>query len=369
MLTSSLGVILSLLVAVCGLIVVFVLMVVWFKIHRDRLEELSRRRQSALMAAWEAKDRSAALELLQRAAHGHTHEIADVAAALKGASAESWFNAETSQAVALYARDSGLLDRLERDLTSRFASRRGLSVLLGGYPATPLSATQLATFTRDPDPTVRLAAVASLSRQATPAAAHALIECLDEGTLPSARVIERLGYPWAVPTIVEALITDAVKRGTRPALLQALAMTGDPAGIEIALRVEVHEPPEERIQAMRILEHGIARATADQRALIAGTAIAMADDPLPNVRSLAMTVLASVDHPDRLHQLYRGAQDPDWFTRRAAARSLAACGSEGISLLHQIADGVDPFAAQRAREELAVAGAPHPPSDQHGGHS
>lgn len=354
-----------LLAAVGALIVVFVLLLVWFKIRRDQIETASRRLREELLSSWRTGDATAMTAELSSVTHGRTRHISDFAAALTSAADDEWFTSTSEQALATAVQDSGLAARLERNLTSRLAARRGLAVFLGGYAPTSVPPERLAGFLRDPNPTVRLAAVRSLGHQRTSQAATALIDALAHRTLPTPRIVERLAYPWAVPTIVEALAGPGLTPHARAALLQALSISGEPASIDAALRELEEGGDEERIQAARVLARCAGRADALQRQVVGDTAARLSDDPLPMLRSLAMTTLATVDHPARIEILTRGAQDRDWFVRRAAARALAATGPEGIARLEQLSRGMDAFAAERAREQLALVAAENRSS--HGG--
>lgn len=346
-----------LLAGVGALIVVFVLLLVWFKIRRDQIETASHRLREDLLASWRSGDEATMTAVLGAVATGHTRHVSDFAAALASAADDEWFTSESAAALAIAVQDSGLGARLDGNLTSRLAARRGLAVFLGGYAPTHVPPDHLAAFLRDPNPTVRLAAVRSLGHQRTGQAATALIDALAHRTLPTPRIVERLAYPWAVPTIVEALKGTGLTPHARAALLQALAISGEPASIDVALRELEEGGDEERIQAARVLAQCTARADSLQRQIVGDTVTRLADDPLPMLRSLAMTTLVTVDHPARIETLTRGAQDRDWFVRRAAARALAATGPEGIARLEQLSRGMDAFAAERAREQLALVAA------------
>ncbi len=199
-----------------------------------------------------------------------------------------------------------------------------------------------------------MAAVAALERMATPAAADALITALEQNHLARSRVIERLGHDWALPSLLAAMDKPGQTWEIRCDLLRAMAMAEDPRAINRALIAAASDEKYERMQAMRVLEATYAKAGDEPKERIEEVAVRAAHDEYANVRSNAAQVLRQLQDPRELDTLEMLVCDTDWFVRRAAARALLAFGEEGQCSLQRLATGNDPFAAQRAREELTM---------------
>src|SRR6185503_7370248 len=112
---------------------------------------------------------------------------------------------------------SSLLPSLSADLGSRRAITRARAAFLLSRPGTAAAVEEIAPLLRDPDPDARLVACAGLARAATPRAAELLIEGLAAKALPAERIIERLGAPWAVETIVATLEGGSASVSSLPA--------------------------------------------------------------------------------------------------------------------------------------------------------
>src|ERR1700710_167503 len=162
---------------------------------------------------------------------------------------------------------SSLFGSLSAKLASRRPTTRARAALLLTRPGTPAVVEQIVPLLADPDPDVRLVACSGLARAATPRAAEVLIWALMAHLLPPERIIERLGAPWAVETILltlekgpsavpEALV-DIAPSGREveldASLARALGLAHDPRGAP-ALAALLHgDSVEVRISAARAL--------------------------------------------------------------------------------------------------------------------
>ena len=365
MLQGRLELVRALLITIVGLSILLIALVAWFKVRRDRAEARSLAFRTRLREAWQSADPTRIEAIARQIAGASVKEQSDVVAVCSMAEQVGWWSTETRHRVVEAGIAGGLRDAIRRQLGSRSAARRGLAVVLGGHPVAELDPVDLVRFTTDANPTVRMAAAASLERIATPAAAEALVDALVARLLPGPRLVERLGHPWAVDTVLARLAGDAqLPAAVRCDLLRALTLAADARALPVALAVAEAGTPEERIQAARVIAATFAEAPAELRATAAERSLHLAEDEHPNVRGQAVPVLTQVADPRSVDMLVRLAGDPDWFVRRSAARALAALGTEGLDRLGQIARSDDRFAAERAREELAMAAAAAAHRDQ-----
>ena len=328
--------------------------VIAFKINRDNLEKKSAAMQVRILDAWENGDnmamRAVALEILQ----GGVREQSDLTSVCNRTAGAAWWTPDRTAAVQQSFVDAGLADQLRRQLDGGSAIRRGLSVYIAGFPCWQVDPLLIEKFTQDSEPTVRLAAVGALERMASHESANALIKALEQNHLPRARIIERLGRVWAVDAILAAIDKPGQTWEVRCDLLRSLAYAGDVRGVDAALVAAAGDNKFERMQAMRVLAATYSKASAEQQARIEQTAIKATTDEHSNVRSTAIEVLRQIPHTAEFDRLEELVADADWFVRRGAARALVALGEEGLRRLHRVSEGTDRFAAQRAREELAM---------------
>lgn len=337
---------------VVGLSVALSCAVVLFKWRRTHIEKVSLHRQRSLLESWSSRSGDLIEQALRTIASGGVLAVSDLAAALRSGRAPHSWDSQLTGLVETAIESTGLRARLDGFLRSRIATRRGIAVVLGGYPPTRVSAAVLGGFLADDNPTVRLAAAASLGRLATPAAATVLIAGLENAELPAPRIIERLGRDWAVPTIIDVLLSGGTTGEVRTYLLRALAQSGDHRAIPLGLAAAGDGDEEERVQALRLLSACIAHADDEQLIEMGGAAAAALESPHAAVRNSAVQLLSASRTLDREELLVAFTRDPDWFVRRTAARALSECGPSGVQRLRELSQGDDPFAAERAREEL-----------------
>lgn len=256
---------------------------------------------------------------------------------------------------------SSLFPGLSAKLASRHPTTRARAALLLTRPGIPGVVEQMVPLLGDPDPDVRLVACSGLARAATPRAAELLIWALMAHLLPSERIIERLGAPWAVETIIATLeegpsaVAD-VLAGVPPcgdeveldaSLARALGLARDPrAATTLAALLDV-DSTEVRISAARAL--GRVGGTACVPALIA----ALTSEDWP-VRAQAAKSLGALGASDALGSLEACLSDRAWWVRANAARALRELGEPGIEALRRTLEHDDRYAADRAREQLAL---------------
>lgn len=256
---------------------------------------------------------------------------------------------------------SSLLPSLSADLGSRRPVARARAALLLTRPGTSAAVEQIAPLLGDSDPDVRLVACSGLARAATPRAAEVLIWGLVADVLPPERIIERLGAPWAVETIlatlkegpspVPNLRPDLPPRGPRAeldaSLARALGIAGDSSAAPALAGLLSSDSVEAQISAARSL--GRAGGSACVPALIA----ALSSEVWP-VRAQAAKSLGTLGAAAALEPLELCLSDRAWWVRANAARALRALGDPGIEALRRALEHDDRYAADRAREQLAL---------------
>jgi HEAT repeat protein len=259
------------------------------------------------------------------------------------------------------AQESGLLPILFAELASRRAVTRARAALLLTRPGIPTVVGRITPLLADPDPDVRLVACSGLARMGAAEAAQALIWALEARALPAERIIERLGAPWAVETILRTL-----ERGSAPvpdrlsaakprcheadlhaSLARALGIAGDPRG-EPALIALLGEGAEEvRVSAARAL------GRVGTAVCIPSLVTAVESETWP-VRAQAAKSLGALRAVAALATLERCLSDRAWWVRGNAARALRELGAPGIEALRRALGHEDRYARDRAREQLAL---------------
>ncbi len=352
--TGNAQVVFYLIVVLAVLSLILIAAVILFKMTRDRLERNSAALQARIQTVWESGDAAQLRTVAEEIDRGGVHQQSDLTLVCNRTAGASWWTPERESEVQQSFIDAGLAARLQRQLTGRNTLRRGLSVYLAGFPCWHVDPAAIESFTLDEEPTIRMAAVGALERIATPPAADALITALEQQHLARTRIIERLGHDWAVPSMLTAMDKPGQTWEIRSDLLRAMAMAADARSIERALLSATSDYKFERMQAMRVLAATYAKANDEQKWRISMVAVKTAHDEFANVRSNAIEVLRQIPEPIEFDMLEGLVGDPDWFVRRGAARALVSLGEEGRRRLTRLAAGIDPFAAQRAREELAM---------------
>jgi HEAT repeat protein len=249
---------------------------------------------------------------------------------------------------------SGLAAALPRSLGSRSPAVRGRAVLLLSRLRWPGSTRLIAPLLHDRDGDVRLTAAGALGAIADAEAARALIEALAAEALPSERILERLGAPWAVDALLEAL---AVEASTRPRahgrslpahLAVALGLAGDPRAEPVLMEYLASGEVEERVSAARAL------GTAGTLHAAVGLRHAM-DDVEWTVRAQAAKSLGTLRATDAVPVLEAALSDAAWWVRSNSATALRTLGEPGLEALRHALRSGDRYARDRAREALDLA--------------
>ena len=278
--TGDAQLIFQMIIALAVMSVLLILAVIAFKISRDNTEKASAALQVRILDAWESGDNVQMRAVASEIRNGGVREQSDLTAICNRTAGATWWTPERIAAVQQSFVDTGLAEALRRQLSDSRAIRRGLSVYIAGFPCWQIDPLLIEKFTLDKEPTIRLAAVGALERMATADAADALITALEQNHLPRARVIERLGHDWAVPSLIAALTKPEQTWEVRCDLLRSLAHAADVRAIPAALEAAAGANKFERMQAMRVLAATYAKATPEQQSQIEDVAVA-SKVPLP----------------------------------------------------------------------------------------
>ncbi len=327
------------------------------KLRRDRRESRSIERRVGYEAVLRTADVDAIGAIFSAARD--TEAQMDLAATIDAA--HELLSPPEFEAIGRGLEASSLLPSLGADLRSRRAITRARALFLLSRPGTAAAVEQIAPLLIDPDPDVRLVACSGLARAATPRAAGLLIDGLAARALPPERIIERLGAPWAVETIVSTLergyVPSSELAAGRPpraqraeldaGLARALGLSRDPraaASLVVLLRGDAVEV---RISAARAL--GRVGGQACVPALVAALS-----SEVWAVRAQAAKSLGALGAADALRPLERCLSDQAWWVRANAARALRELGDPGFEALRRAVEHEDRYAADRAREQLAL---------------
>jgi len=328
-----------------ALLTVLALLVVSRKALRDRREGKSARRRRHYRRALASQDRRRLRRVLGSVRD--REQQVDLAFVLQDDSAPR----PPVEVLDREGRRSGLTARLQEQLDARSGPARGRAVLILAHLRLPQGVTRLEPMLDDDDPDVRLVAVAGLPLAEDPEAVPALVRALSKRRLAPERVIERLGQPWAVGSLLEQL-RELDARGERRAaprvgVARALGYAGDPRAEPAMIDLLRRGSLEERISAARALGAvGGRRARPElERAL--------ADEAWP-LRAQAAKALGSVGIKRAVPALEAVLDDPAWWVRANAAASLRALGQPGHQALERALDHPDRYARDRAREALAM---------------
>jgi HEAT repeat protein len=328
------------------------------KLRRDRREQRSIERRADYVTALRGQD-SAEISTICDGVRNIAAEV-DLAAAIDVVRPS--LSAEQGEAVGRAIEASDLPSRLVTRLGSRQPRTRARAALLLTRPGTlPMVVDQVTPLLEDPDPDVRLVACSGLSIAASPAAAGVLIWGLAAGLLPPERIIERLGAPWAVESILQALesglpATPCPFAGVTPShggaeletnLARALGIARDPRGADALVKLLRGGSEEAQVSAARAL--GRVGGANCVPALI----LALKSEFWP-VRAQAAKSLGALGARDALDQLEECLSDRAWWVRANCARALRELGDPGLEALRRTLEHEDRYASDRAREHLAL---------------
>jgi HEAT repeat protein len=251
----------------------------------------------------------------------------------------------------VFAGHGALWRSVERDAVDGDSARRAVGASLLGVIGGVEAATVLMRLMReDPDVELRLIAARALRVIGDDVAAWGLIRGLRDGVLPTARIVEQLGRPFAANALLEALRTDEFL-DVRADIAEALGLAGAlPAAQAIAL-IAGSGGERERLKACRALGR-----LGDP--VVVPLLIRALDDEAWTVRAQAATALGACGHTSAVTPLVRSLADHNWWVRANSASSLRLCGVAGLNALREAATRhPDRYARHRAAEALALADA------------
>jgi HEAT repeat protein len=320
-------------------------LIVGRKLLRDRRESASARRRRRVYHALVAGDPRSLRRVLGTVRDADAE--VDLATVLQAPDRPRTDPATLHRA----ARRAGLTPRLERNLRARHAATRGRASLILGHLRLDNGVRRLEPLLDDADPDVRLVACAGLSLSGDPAGIDALVRALSRRSLSPERVIERLGQPWAVDTLLASLRrldAEGERRAApRVGIARALGVAGDPRAEPALVDLLRRGSEEERISAARAL--GAVGGPLGRPVLEA----VLSDESWP-LRAQAAKALAKVGDARSVPALEAVLGDPAWWVRANAAATLRALGPPGRAALERALEHHDAFARDRAREALAL---------------
>lgn len=248
----------------------------------------------------------------------------------------------------VFAGHAALRGSAERDALHRDSARRGVGAALLGVIGGPDAAAVLTQLMGgDPDIELRLIAARALRVIGNDDAAWALLRGLRDGVLPTARIVEQLGRPFAAPAQVEALQIDEY-RHVQADIAEALGLAAYLPAAQAIARLAAEGDERERIKACRALGR-----LADP--LIVPLLIRALDDEAWAVRAQAATALGLCGHASAVAPLAHALADHNWWVRANSASSLRRCGGAGLDALRDAAaTQPDRYARDRALEALAL---------------
>ena len=247
------------------------------------------------------------------------------------------------------AARTGLEAALTKRIGSRSAVRRGRAALLVARLRLPGAVEALETLVFDPDPDVQHTAVHGLSMLESPEAAWALLRALSTDALAPERIVERVGRPWAVPVLIEAIEREDM-RPIRGRVAAALGLAGDHRAERPLADLLRYGNDEERVQACRALSR------LGRRSAVPALMTALGD-PFWPVRAQAARGLERIPDTRALPALDQGLSDESWWVRANCAQALRRIEPGGLDVLWKALDHPDRFARERAFEALALESA------------
>jgi HEAT repeat protein len=255
-------------------------------------------------------------------------------------------SAPARQLLSSAAHESGLLANLRPQLQSPDAVTRGQAVLLVASLSTGEPALELEPLLDDEDVDVRLATARAIGELESREGDRVLIRALGRLIEPD-RLLEQLSRPASARELVLAMHRPE-SIAIRGLLAEALGLTRSLSGVATLASLVRTGSGEERLRACRAL------GRIGRPEVMPLLREALADDAWP-VRAQAARGLTGLAGPSCIAELERALCDRAWWVRANAAEALRLAGAEGIAALERAASGSDRFAAERARESLALA--------------
>ena len=251
----------------------------------------------------------------------------------------------------VFAESDRLRSAAERDTTHGDVARRAVGVSLLAVIGGPEAVGLLVRLMReDPDVELRLIAARSLRVIGDDASARGLLGGLRDGVLPTARIVEQLGRPFAAHALLDA-IGDPEYASVRADIAESLGLAGHVGAAGAIARLASTGDERERIKACRALGR-----LADP--VVVPLLIRALNDDAWAVRAQAATALGACAHPSAVGPLATALSDHNWWVRANSANSLRRCGPAGLSALRDAAENhPDRYARDRAIEALALEAA------------
>ena len=327
-----------------ALLAALTLLVVSRKAMRDRRESASVRRRRHYRTALAGADPQALRRVLEGVRR--REQQVDLAAVLQDPAV-----VRPDPEILDTAARAGLTPRLRAQLSSRTGPARGRAVLILTHLRLPDGVARLEHMLDDMDPDVRLVTCAGLPLSHRPEAVDALVRALSRRSLAPERVIERLGQPWAVESLLAALhrLDETGERRAAPriGIARALGYAGDPRAEPALVRLLATGSLEERISAARALGSVGGRRSRSELER------ALTDESWP-LRAQAAKALGKLAIKRSVPALERVLDDPAWWVRANAAGALRELGEPGHVALERALEHEDRYARDRARETLAM---------------
>jgi HEAT repeat protein len=210
-----------------------------------------------------------------------------------------------------HVRAAGVALALERATHSLLPARRArAAAAIGGLRLTEASP-RLERLLHDRNISVRIAAARALGRIASPFAARALLDALDQALVPEQRLVEALGGAWAEAPLLAAFRAPRTI-ALRVPLADALGRTGSPAAAEALAAAMPAASVDLRVRIVRALAR-LGGAAPVRRAM---------SDPHAGVRAQAAWALGRLGDPDASDLLEAGTLDSVPWVRANCAAAL-----------------------------------------------
>ena len=244
------------------------------------------------------------------------------------------------------AGESNLVPVMRRRLRSDDPALRGHAAQLIAVLAQGGAARELEPLLDDDDPDVRLATARAIGELESRDGARVLIRALGQGRIHPDRLLEQLARPSAVRELVLA-IAHAGPDTSRSLRAEALGLTRSLLGVPPLAAMVREGDEEERLRACRAL------GRIGRPEVVPLLVEALADETW-TVRAQAARGLTGIADAAGVDELERALTDRAWWVRANAAEALRVAGAPGIAALERATRGDNRFAAERAREALAL---------------
>jgi HEAT repeat protein len=308
--------------------------------RRDRAERHAQLRRAALVDALSRGDLAAV------AAHCRQARLYEAWCDDVRLVAARGLSAPERMLLARAAGESNLVQVLRRRLAGDSPAERGHAAQLIAVLAQGGAARELEPLLDDPDPDVRFATARAIGELESRDGARVLIRALGRSRIHPDRLLEQLARPSAVRELVLAL-AHADGETDRSLLAEALGLTRSVLGIPPLAALVREGDEEERLRACRAL------GRIGRPEVVALLVEGLADETW-TVRAQAARALTGIADSASIPELEAALRDGAWWVRANAADALRLAGPAGIAALERATRSSSRFAAERAREALAL---------------